>query len=321
MLAEENGGTITSLEVKQLLMGALPQRASSNLLDKLARLGYLEKDRHNYLLTNLGRVSAKSKAIWEGEPGVYRLLMCDLEMLNSPLVYIERDTVRGKDRLLNFVDGKENKYRGDVISQLDNASIKLKSGEIFISNIHNEHLEYQSVTLKLRLEFNNSRCSLELFNDNERLLFSQMLDNVDHENDIKSSLLNASPIYEYDMENGAVLLPFEQGDKTEILRSVIVRNCYVFDEAFNEVKLTGIKHQPSTEDDAQRWYEELLYEGTNKYIFSDQEFDLFQANCKKEIDIHKSIAIQTRSSFIAFVEKRNDFYKLAKLQTIDYLIF
>lgn len=332
ILAQEQG-EITAETLKDYLLPTLPIRACNNLLIRLSQQGYLEKKRQQnfrndiwgrsfydedenyyndsiFTLTELGEQSAIDKSFWVGEKGIYNVYVSHSSLLNQQIIKTEKVDRSEDDRNGNRITRTPN-----YISQYRNKILNINKKEIRIEEIEDKCFQLKPLECSLEIETKEDEALIRI--KEKQTLFQTSYEI--NENELKEELLSKTNEFDYDKSKKVVLSEFNQ-DNISFNRKVKLKNPYFRENQFNSVEIENVAFIPSDVQNAELWLNEILFKGIDKYFLDEKTFNEFTANKAKPILEHYSIELPTRKKLIQIISGReNAFYKIAKLETIDYL--
>jgi hypothetical protein len=323
ILAQEQ--ELISAEIlQQNLLTSLPVRACENLLKRLEQQGYLQKEQSNmfgyrqtyqdpftnYLLTDFGQQSATDKSFWIGEKGVYNVFVLKSNLVEQRIIRTEK-VERAEDNRNTNILRTPNEIR-----QYENQILTINKTEVLIEDVEEKCFQLKSANGILEIQSKEHETILKL-NTNNQILFQADFDI--EENILQEELLTACGEFNYDEDKKAILTEFSNDNlsfnrKVKISKPIFQRN------QFNQVELENISHIPSDKENADLWYWELLHKNMNDYFLDENSLKEFATELAKPIQLHFKMKIPKRNELSEIFSQRKDaFYQIAKLETIDYL--
>lgn len=307
---EQEGITAESLQ--EYLLSALPIRACTNLLIRLEQQGYLERNIYDYSfeLTQMGVENAFNKSFWIGEKGVYNIYVSRSNLIEQRIIKIEK-VDRAEDSRGNSIEATPREIR-----QYENQIIKIDETEVLIEDVENKCFQLKPENCIFDIQAKENGTLLNVYRG-DQLLFQTNLEVK--ESTLQEELLTVCDEFEYDQDKKAILIEFDKNDlsfnrKVKITRPIFGSN------QFNQVELENISHIPVNKQNAELWYWELLFKNINNYFLNDNSYNEFAIELAKPIHLHFEVKIPNRKELVELFSNRNDaFYKISKLETIDYL--
>lgn len=311
MLAQEQDG-VSPISLQQNLLKPLPLKSCANLLDLLAKQGYLETNYGDeFFLTDFGEKSAVDKSFWIEEKGMYNVYITNSSIIPQDIVKIEPVLKeKGKGSILNVPSN---------IMQSLGQQLTIKGKEIMIEDFEEICLNKGKEGYILEIIAKDTASTLSLFDKNSKDIYQTDLEITKSE--LTDQLLSNSIGVTYSSNKKAVLVKFNK-DNVSFLRKVKISNPLYSSISFEPIELEAIAHIPINQENAYSWYLELLYKNCSKYLFDEETFNQFTAENAKLIKAHYEIEMPTRSELIQIFLKREDaFYQIAKLETPNILTY
>ncbi len=311
IFAHEQEG-ITAESLQEYLLSALPLRACMNLLIRLEQQGYLERNIYydSYELTQMGEENAINKSFWIGEKGVYNIYMSRSNLIQQRIIKIEK-VERAEDSKGNSIVATPREIR-----QYENQIIKINETDVLIEDVEDRCFQLKPENCILDIQARENETLLNV-NKGDQLLFQTNLEVK--ESILKEELLSVCDEFEYDLDKRAILIGFSKNDLS-FNRKVKITKPIFGGNQFNQVELENISHIPVNKQNAELWYWELLFKNMNNYFLNDNSFNEFATEFAKPIQLHFKVKIPNRKELAELFSNRNDaFYKISKLETIDYL--
>ena len=136
---------------------------------------------------------------------------------------------------------------------------------------------------------------------------------------MQEELLVVSNEFEYHQDSKAILTEFSK-DNLSFKRKVKIGKPIFKRVPFNPVELENISHIPNDKKNADLWYWELLYRNMNDYFIDENSFNEYAREWSLLFQPHFKVKVPKRKELSAlFSERKDAFYQIAKLETIDYL--
>lgn len=323
ILAQEHE-LISAESLRGSLLPSFPLRACENLLKRLEQQGYLLKENSNffdyhtfehspylnYTLSELGQRSATDKSFWVGEKGVYNVFLT-----NSNLV---KQRIIGIDKVDHAEDSRNNKnvQTPFEIHQYSNKILDIEKSEVVIEGIEGSCFKLNPIQVNLEIISQVDNTVLKICEKN-RCFIEIHIDL--NENQLIESLLLACKEFIYDDEKKAVLTDFNI-DNISLNRKIKIDNPSYERNRFNPVELSNIAHLPSDLKNANQWFYEMLYQNCMDYFYDENTFTKYINEVAEPFLLYFPIKLPSRPDLLEIFSKKQDsFYRIAKLQTIDYL--
>lgn len=305
---------IDAISLNANLLSSFPERACSNLLKRLADQKYLaEKEYGNfssYTLTDFGEECANDKFFWIGEKGIYNVFVSKSNLINQKIIKTEK-VERAEDNRSNNVI-----WTPEEILQYGNQILSINKSDVLIEAIEKRCFQLKSLTGIIDLQSKENETQLKI-NFNNQTVYQTEIEI--EENVIREELLAACQESEYDQEKKAILSDFSN-DNLSFKRRVRISKPIFQKNQFNQVELENIYHIPSDQQNADLWYWELLYRNMNDYFIDENSFNEYAREWSLLFQPHFKVKVPKRKELSAlFSERKDAFYQIAKLETIDYL--
>lgn len=320
--AYENGGIITPKFLREKMLKPMSVKACENLLKRLSKAGYLDIEKNHFekeefsehikntqfILNDFGENAAKKEEYFKPKKGVLKVhIIEDIEFADQQIVKIEEydydpdkehTTVEINDELLNYQDV--------------NRTFTLKNGKFILEKFNKQIkvLEKQDVELIVEANIKNSRVKILDYQKNLEM-------NMD---EIKEMILINYFTEAYDTKNKLLKVSFETSNLS-LVRDQDIQNPKVSNTFFNPLILKNIDVSPINISEAKQWFFEMVKQHIDRYFFTDKEFSDF-ANSIAERFLLFSNKLKGSLSVKEMISKLDDFrdfYKKAKLETINYL--
>lgn len=318
-LAKEEDGKLTPEKLYEHLMKPLSIKACDNLLIRLDSMGYFnrnvtheenrwsEKTEHViYELSEFGRQSIETKDFYDKRNGLLEIWVADNNEFTSKIVKVS-ELPYDEDSKIETV--KINYDLANLIKSTE--VIKLKKEAFTIDNIENQikFLESDKDTLTIIFDTNSYTAELADFRKGDQVEKQKVVESI-LEKEFQNNYLQEENIIfkDFDKQNLKLI-------RNHKIESPFYKNTY-----FNSITIANIAVSPKNAEDAKKWFETLLKKRVNKYFLSDIEYNLFETEIASEFQLYKEVlmnSISRQELIEAFGEE--DFYKKAKLETIDYL--
>lgn len=306
---------ISAESLNENLLTSLPIRACENLLTHLANQGFLDynKRRESYQLTEFGLQSAEDKSFWIGEKGIYNVYISKSNLFEQKII----KTVKVESKVEN---NKDNNFlhTPNEIKRYENQVLEINKTEILIEDVEDRCFHLRSENCYTEIISKENDTTLKISKESE-LLFQTNIEFS--EDEIKESLLLNHESLEYDSKRKLILVDFDKNNLS-MLRKVKCSKPELMGNIFNQIDIDNILHIPTNKKEAVLWQLELLYEKTNSYFLSDESFNEFANEISEPFQKYYNVEIPERDELISLFEKRKDaFYQIAKLTTINYLTY
>jgi len=135
---------------------------------------------------------------------------------------------------------------------------------------------------------------------------------------MKNAILS-SKYSNYDEEKEFLKIKFDEKNNGNIKfqRNILIEKPKIQNIEFEKVEIKDVEHIPATNDDARIWQEELIKSKINNYFTDNNEFKKLSEEVAKQFQPHYDLQPIYKEHLI----NRVDFYKRAKLETIDILTY
>ncbi len=316
-LANEEGGVLTAEILYEKLMSPLSVKACENLLIRLRAMGYFienaendldnEAQLINYELTLLGRKSIETEDFYDKRNGLLEIWVADDNEFTSKIVKIEE---------LQH-DDKEHKTQGinyeleSLINQ--NKIIELNNGAFTLDKIENQIKFFEEGTEELTIVLEESNYKVQLAN------FSQYI--KEEKQKVITSILESEYYNNYLAKEHVVLTNFDNNNLS-LVRNHKIENPIYKETYFKTITIPNVTVSPKNREEAKIWFQAKLKQEINKYFESDDEFNQYENKIANEFQLFKEELSNTISRpHLIELFGQEDFYKKAKLETIDYLSY
>lgn len=327
--AEENNGTIEPSLLREVLLSPLSEKACENLLERLTKMGYFEKNvdnydddyddyddykneeinESNYQLTTLGYVSALNEEFYEPRNGLLKLYVTEgSRFIEQKIVKIEEYTYDpDRDKLPTNLNNKLTLLQSSTIINLKNDSFILDKFEDKCKILKDKTEQFilnakENFSILTILDFEKNE------DYSEQSIIKELLKNEFAENYLPEELI--------------LKIDFNH-NKLHLQRDIQI-NKPLFESAFfKPINIPDVKVNPKTIQGGKAWHSALLKEQINKYFLSDNEFTEFSNKIANKFELYHSQLqnITTRQKFASKLNDKTDFYKKAKLETINDLSY
>ena len=327
MLAKElllKDELIFALDVRDNLFPILNEGACENLLERLSGLNYFteewdgnpEEDDAEFLgyrLTNFGEKSAEDKAYWVGEKGLYKIYVTSSPFIDQRIILIEESKDKTSD---------ESTYKvPPTIKSYENKILNMNGVEVLLTSIEQKCYQLESVKLKLEIMGSETGAKIQITKEG-RLIYEN--DTLGKEKitevEILNEILENTTEHHYDKFNKAVKVYFDKSNM-QFNRDITIRRPEFKDVEFESVKIGSMKVIPIDRENAIKWYYELLVRNINDYVLAETEFDLYALKQIEYLKQYFDIKPVSKEMLLKEHQIANNFYKKAKLETIDYLSY
>ncbi len=327
--ANENGGKITSEQLYNDFLQPLSKKACENILERLVNMGYFEKEKSvfsftgrlpenerdfhnqslewNYKLTVLGQHSAEQEEFYEERNGILKIFLADNEFIEQKIVKIEE---------VNRPDSFEEKDLRNIsktdLSELQNTKVVLESGTFIIENFKEKCRVFKSEQKQFILQTRDVDSLIKLMDFTTTISkTSKEVRNEILRNEFGNDFLEIEQLLKVNFNPKNLSLELNK----PILKPKINKT------TFNRVKLENIKLSPKNKKDAYKWFKALIIQKIYKYFLSETEFKEFTNKIAQEFELFDKELKNSisREDIIQELDNEKDFYKKAKLETINYL--
>ncbi len=326
--AEEKGGTIELNLLYKELLQPLSEKACENLLDRLSDMGYFERkdnypsfnrrgnryrtiifSKNTYHLTSLGYNAAQKEEFYEDRRGILKIYITDSEFISQKIIKVKElkeDSFRDEDTEISNLNGE--------LKSLQNKQniVSLKNGSFIFDKFESKCriLKPEEKQLAINTDNHNSKITI--------LDYESYIEK--NTNQIRAEILSNYYSYNYDKNNNILRVRFNKKDLS-LVRNIEIEKPSFQNNIFNPLKIENIKVSPKNLLDSKDWYINLVIENINKYYLSDDEFNSFANKVADKFELYKEDLKESicRQYLIKQLNIKQNFYKKAKLETIDYL--
>lgn len=322
-LAKEEIGELTAEILYEKLMKPLSVKACENLLIRLVSMGYFEKgfngviegDENEWLaenkndfyqLTPFGFQSIDTKDFYDTRNGLLEIWIAEDNAFATKIVKIEE---------LRYDEDKEQETQNitnELLSLIKKTQvIKLKNDAFTIDKIESQVKFFSSNKEVLTVVFEESNYKIQLAN------FSQYI--KDEQQKVIASILESEFRSNYLQQEHIVLTDFKNNNLS-LVRDHKIESPVFKETFFNAITIPNVTVSPKNRKEAKSWFQAKLKQGINKYFESDEEFSKYENKIANEFQLFKEELSNTisRQQLIELIGEE-DFYKKAKLETIDHL--
>ncbi len=313
--AEEQGGQVYEESLYDKLLKPLSKKACANILDRLTNMGYFKKEfgyEINYYLTELGWKSAEQEEFYEQRKGVLRIKLVENEFIEQKVVEIEVEELKGENR---FEEEDLINVRDTNLNQLISQDIVLENGRYILDKIEGKCRKGKKGQEQLSFVVNEDNCVVKVLNF--RKVFRT------NREEIIDEILEQQFREDYLKEQKIIKTEFNPQNSPQLSRNIEISEPKISNTFFNPITISDLKFSPGNLNDAKKWFKALVTERINEYFLSEEEFEVFANKIANEFDLYKKelTGSISRKELVQILTKKEDFYKKAKLETIDYLTF
>ncbi|WP_375241268.1 hypothetical protein [Polaribacter sp.] len=307
-LAKDEGGMLNSEVLYEKLMKPLALKACENLLERLSLMGYFLEINDSYQLITLGLNAIENKEFYDKRNGLLEIWVAESNMFTQRIVKIVE---------LKYDDDKKSKTQSvdyQVESLVNNKNVvQLNNGAFTLDKIEEQikFLEEDEERMTIVLEEMNYKVELADF--------SQYI--KEEKQKVIASILESEFNSNYLQQEHIVLTDFKKNNLS-LVRDHKIESPVFKETYFNAITISNVTVSPKNSDEAKSWFQAKLKQGINKYFESDEEFSEYENRIANEFQLFKdelSNTISRQQLIELFGEE--DFYKKAKLETIDYLSY
>jgi hypothetical protein len=305
-LAKDEDGMLNPEVLYEKLMKPLALKACENLLERLTLMGYFDEINDSYQLTDFGLHAIDNKDFYDKRNGLLEIWVAESNMFTQRIVKIDE---------IKYDDDKKSKTQ-DIDYKLESlvnykSVVQLNNGAFTLDKIEEQikFLEKSEERLIIVLEETNYK--IQLAN------FSQFI--KEEKQKVITSILESEYENNYLPKEHVVLTNFDNNNLS-LVRNHKIENPIYKETYFKTITIPNVTVSPKNREEAKIWFQAKLKQGINKYFESDEEFVKYENRIANEFQLFKeelSNTISRQQLIELFGEE--DFYKKAKLETIDYL--
>lgn len=304
LLAKELDGNITPEILQKELFPIFPLKYCESILDDFYKEEYLTYK--EFKLTQKGIEVTENKILWKEKIGIYNVINYNSSLLNSSFIKLEPI-----DR--KYFNKEASNNLSSTLERLRDYPIE--NGTKIISEIKSGfRKETKTVSLKAIISNNDINYKIEeykfeeilqLKNENELKILCRFL----KENKIDYKIIN---------NEIRIIAKFDESNLS-FKRKVTIKNPTIKLTTFNDFELE-LHHIPIDIENAQNWYEAILVNELNEYFIDNQSFMAFEISKTEQFEKQFKLKVPSRKTVIELLKNtENNFYKIAKLETINYL--
>ncbi len=308
-------GNFSVIELQEFLK-PLNQNAIANILIRLKNLEYLheyeqefnEPEYNYYTLTQIGVEVCETDEIEEEKRGVLNITVAYPKNSDSIIVKIEavnKDEFQEEKKILSNASKKFDSFI--------NRSQQLKNGDFKLKNVEDKYVMNEEKKNDYTFTFQEDSNRAQLLD------FSKMVKVPKHKV-LQELLVNAFED-DYDQERHLIRKAFNP-DELSLKRKILIEKPKYDSLYFNKVELEKrIQISPLNQQEAKQWFLKLVISRIENYFLSDASFNDFVKNIAIEFIEYKASLHVSRAQLITHLSQPEDFYKKAKLDTINYLTY
>lgn len=313
---EDEGEWITAEGIHENLLLEIPLPAIRNLLHRLYLLGLLHLENSDeYSLTELGRASAVDRSIWIEEQGLYRIGVCDSKFIPQFVVDV-KDIPKRNDAKEDRKDQPTPRRLRNLIDQ----ELLLQNESVMVLSIEEQcfRIGSNSATLEIKFSEKGGIVKLRELGSAKAIEYSLDLPTF-NEAKARREIMVQHFGERFDEDSDLVYVPFDK-DRLQLVRNEAIAAPIFQEVGFEKVELRDVQFTPATKDDADKWHVNLCVSEMDRYFLNDDEFQMFQAAIAQRVrGVHQPSALKRSQMIKALQAKEKLFYRLAKVQTIDFL--
>ena len=276
---------------------------------RIHRIKKLEYDEEvMYSVSERGEEVCLKEEIEEEKRGVLKMTIAypeNAEALMVKLEALQKDAFHNQE---NIEDNAQSEF-----SEFINESQHLKNGTFKLKGIEDIYVIGEEKKQDYIFNFSDESYKSELLD------FSKTV-KVD-KSEVISELLANEYESDYDKKAQLIRMPFD-ANELSLKRKVSIHYPEFDGLHFNKVVLDNpIKISPVNLKKKKKWYKALIVSRIQNYFFSDDEFNVYTNQIAEEFVEYKQKLSKyiSREELINDLSQPEDFYKKAKLETINYL--
>ena len=304
LLAKELDGNITPEILQKELFPIFPLKYCESILDAFYKEEYLTYK--EFKLTQKGIEATEEKILWKEKTGIYNVISNNSSLLKSNIIK------------LKLLDKKE--FNKEATNNLSNTleilrNYPIENGTKEISEIISGFKkETKTVSLNAIISNNDINYKIEEYKFEE----IQQLKN-ENELEILCRFLKENKIYYKIINNEIRIIAKFDESNLSFKRKVTIKNPTIKLTTFNDFELE-LHHIPIDKENAQKWYEAILVNELKDYFTDNQSFMAFSISKTEQFENQFKLKVPSRKTVIELLKNtENNFYKIAKLETINYL--
>lgn len=324
--AYENGGEVTSSQLYSDLLQPLSKKACENILERLLNMGYFKKeefydddfydnfhsrnndDKVRYSLTELGYTSALQEEFYENRNGVLKIFTTNSEFIEQKVVAIKE-----VGRQQSFEQEDLQDINTELINlQSSKQHIILENGTFILDNFQEKCRTFKDESKELTLRTNETHSILNLmsFRDTLRENYLEIRNEI-LRNEFDSVFLEKEQLLKVDFDTNDLALQ----------KNLTIHKPTINRTIFSSVIIENVNLSPENINGARNWFKALIIQRINRYFLSKSEFNEFSNKIAQEFELfYKELENYVlKEDIVQELDTEKDFYKKAKLETIDYL--
>lgn len=307
---EGEGEVVTGAAIRERLFQSLPTRGLENLLRRLCISGlFVEEYSGEFGLTELGHVCAKDQSIWIEEQGVYQIGFTDSPFIPQDIVFI-KPVVNGNLK----VEENEIVVRPPWLKSYIGPILELPNVSKQILDIEDKCVQKPDLNCKLGIECQEDFSQLEIKSVAYNLQISDLTESI-----ARNAILRNDSSLDYDENKRLVKVEFD-AHELRFNRNVKIAKPKLKGQEFQGLSLENVGFIPASQEDANRWFSNLVVKGIDRYFRDNKDFEGYQIEIQAKFLPHFAPRVHPRAAFTkAMSDKKDLFYRRAKLETINYL--
>lgn len=310
--SEQSPFTVDKL---QDFLSPLNKNAVKNIIHRLVKLDYLLKDNDDfddeevmYSVSERGEEVCQKEEIEENNRGVLKMIIAYPQNADAIIVRIE---ALQKEAVHNQENTEDNVQK--VFSQFIDKSQHLKNGTFKLKHIEDVYIIDEEKEQDYIFNFSDESYKSELLDFSKPVKVPK--------SKVISELLVNEYQSDYDKAKQLIRMPFDVNELS-LKRKISIDYPKYYGLHFNKVELDKpFKISPLNLKEAEQWFAALVVSRIQNYFFSDEEFNLYTNQIAEEFVEYKQKLSKyiSREDLIDRLSKPDDFYRKAKLETINYL--
>lgn len=305
---EEKNQQINPQILQEILFPIFPIQYCNAILKNFYDDNYF-KNYGEYKLTEKGIEASKTSILWKEKTGIYHITKSDTSLIETKIIEIKE--------IKSNKDFDKNATNNLPYSLVNIKNYPIENGTKIISEIKSG---FRKETKKTTLNAIISNIEITYTIDGFPFQETQQLKN-ENEFQLLCGFLDNNQ-FEYKVSNNEIriITEFNENDLC-FNRKILIRNPRIKSIAFDDFTIE-LKHVPIDIDNAQKWFEAIIVNKITEYFTDDQSFMKYAITNTEAFEKQFKLKVPSIKRVIEILKnKENNFYKIAKLETINYLNF